>query len=80
MDEQKVLVTGGFGHIGSNKFQALQRLGFIPVTFDNLASGWRNAIEFGPFELGDLVNKAAYRSKWLKEHGLELPCRLKTEV
>ena len=55
MDEQKVLVTGGFEYIGSNTFQALQRPGFIPVTFDNLASGWRDAIEFGPFEQGDLV-------------------------
>ena len=80
MDEQKVLVMGGFGYIGSNTFQALQRLGFIPVTFDNLASGWRDAIEFGPFEQGDLVDKAACRSKRLKEHGLELPCCLKTEV
>ena len=55
MDEQKVLVTGGFEYIGSNTFQALQRPGFIPVIFDNLASGWRDAIEFGPFEQADLV-------------------------
>ena len=55
MDEQKVLVTGGFGYIGSNTFKAPQRLGIISVTFDNLASGWRDAIEFGPFEQGDLV-------------------------
>ena len=80
MDEQKVLVTSGFGYISSNTFQALQRPGFIPVTFDNLASGWRDAIEFGSFEQGDQVNKAACRSKRLKEHGLELLCRLKTEV
>ena len=80
MDEQKVLVTGGFGYIGSNTFKAPQRPGFISVTFDNLASGWRDTIEFGPFEQGDLVNKAACRSKRLKEHGLDLPCCLKTEV
>ena len=80
MDEQKVLVTGGFEYIGSNTFQALQRPGFIPVIFDNLASGWRDAIEFGSFKQGDQVNKAACRSKRLSEHGLELLCRLKTEV
>jgi UDP-glucose 4-epimerase len=27
------------------------------VTFDNLVSGWRDAVKFGPFEPGDLLNK-----------------------
>ena len=72
MDEQKVLVTGGAGYIGSHACKALQRSGFIPVTFDNLVTGWRDAVKFGPFEQGHLINKAARRSKLLKEHGLEL--------
>ena len=57
MDEQKVLVTGGAGYIGSHACKALQRSGFIPVTFDNLATGWRDAVKFGPLEQGDLLNK-----------------------
>ena len=58
MDEQKVLVTGGAGYIGSHACKALQRLGFIPVTFDNLVTGWRDAVKFGPFVQGDLLNKS----------------------
>ena len=57
MDEQKVLVTGGAGYIGSHACKALQQTGFIPVTFDNLVTGWRDAVKFGPFEQGDLLNK-----------------------
>ena len=57
MDEQRVLVTGGAGYIGSHACKALQRSGFIPVTFDNLVTGWRDAVKFGPFEQGDLLNK-----------------------
>ena len=57
MNEQKVLVTGGAGYIGSHACKALQQSGFIPVTFDNLVTGWRDAVKFGPFEQGDLLNK-----------------------
>lgn len=57
MGEQKVLVTGGAGYIGSHACKALQRAGFTPVVFDNLVTGWRDAIKFGPFEQGDLLNK-----------------------
>ena len=57
MDEKKVLVTGGAGYIGSHACKALQQSGFIPVTFDNLVTGWRDAVKFGPFEQGDLLNK-----------------------
>ena len=58
MDEQKALVTGGAGYIGSHACKALQRLGFIPVTFDNLVTGWRDAVKFGPFVQCDLLNKS----------------------
>ena len=58
MGEQKVLVTGGAGYIGSHACKALQQSGFIPVTFDNLVTGWRDAVKFGPFEQGDLLKKS----------------------
>ena len=57
MDDQKVLVTGGAGYIGSHACKVLKQSGFIPVTFDNLVTGWRDAVKFGPFEQGDLLNK-----------------------
>jgi len=52
-----VLVTGGAGYIGSHACKALKNAGYIPVTFDNLSVGWRDAVKFGPFEKGDLRNK-----------------------
>ena len=72
MDEQKVLIKGSAGYTGSHACKVLQRSGFISVTFDNLVTGRRDAVKFGPFEQGDLISKAARRSKLLKEHGLEL--------
>ena len=51
-------MTGGAGYIGSHACKALQQSGFIPVTFDNLVTGWRDAVKFGPLEQGDLLNKS----------------------
>ena len=53
-----VLVTGGAGYIGSHACKALAAAGHTPVTFDNLSTGWANAVKFGPFEEGDLLDKA----------------------
>ena len=55
---QHVLVTGGAGYIGSHACKALKAAGYIPVTFDNLETGWRDAVKFGPFEQGDLLDRA----------------------
>jgi len=53
-----VIVTGGAGYIGSHACKALARAGFVPVTFDNLVTGWEDAVKFGPFEKGDLLDRA----------------------
>ena len=52
-----VLVTGGAGYIGSHACKALRQLGFLPVTFDSLVTGWEDAVRFGPLERGDLLDK-----------------------
>ena len=54
----KVLVTGGAGYIGSHACKALAAAGYVPVTYDNLCTGWREAVKFGPFEQGDLMDRA----------------------
>ena len=51
-----VLVTGGAGYIGSHACKALKAAGFVPVTYDNLSTGWRDAVKFGPFEQGELTD------------------------
>lgn len=54
----RVLVAGGAGYIGSHACKALSKAGFEPVTYDNLATGWQEAVKFGPFEKGDLLDRA----------------------
>ncbi|SER03761.1 UDP-glucose 4-epimerase GalE [Thalassovita taeanensis] len=53
-----ILVTGGAGYIGSHACKALKAAGYTPVTFDNLYTGWEDAVKFGPFEKGDLLDRA----------------------
>ncbi len=52
-----ILVTGGAGYIGSHACKTLNNLGYIPVTLDNLSTGWADAVKFGPLERGDLLEK-----------------------
>jgi UDP-glucose-4-epimerase GalE len=53
-DRGAVLVVGGAGYVGSHIAKALMQAGYTPVTFDNLSSGRREFVKFGPFERGDL--------------------------
>jgi len=53
-----VLVTGGAGYIGSHACKVLAQAGYVPVTFDSLITGWRDAVKFGPFEQGELADRA----------------------
>lgn len=53
-----VLVSGGAGYIGSHACKALKEAGYLPVTFDSLVTGWEDSVKFGPFEQGDLMDRA----------------------
>ena len=53
-----ILVTGGAGYIGSHACKVLKAAGYTPVTYDNLSTGWEDAVKFGPFEKGDLNDRA----------------------
>ena len=54
--QSSVLVTGGAGYVGSHACKALHRAGFLPVTLDNLSTGHRQAVKWGPLEVGDVRN------------------------
>jgi UDP-glucose-4-epimerase GalE len=56
MDKNYVLVTGGAGYIGSHTCKALAEAGYIPVSFDNLSTGYKELVKWGPLIEGDLVN------------------------
>ena len=53
-----VLVTGGAGFVGSHACKALSRHGFTPVVYDNLSYGHEEAVRWGPFERGDILDRA----------------------
>lgn len=54
----RVLVTGGAGYIGAHACKVLARAGFVPVAYDNLSTGWADAVRFGPLVQGDLADRA----------------------
>ncbi len=54
----KVIVTGGAGYIGSHTCKELAKAGTEAITLDNLSTGHRDFIKWGPFEQGDLADKS----------------------
>ena len=60
-DRPAVLVAGGAGYIGAQTCKALAAAGYLPVTLDNLATGYAKAVKWGPFEQGDLRDKDRVR-------------------
>ncbi len=58
----RVLVTGGAGYIGSHTAKALAQAGHEPVVFDNLSSGHRWSVKWGPCVEGDLAEPETLKS------------------
>jgi len=54
----KVLVTGGAGFVGSHACKALASAGYEPVVYDNLSTGHRDLVRWGPLEEGDILDGA----------------------
>ena len=65
-DAPVILVTGGAGYIGSHTCKALKEAGFLPVTYDSLASGEKKAVQWGPFFEGDLLDEEALECVFTK--------------
>lgn len=53
-----ILVTGGAGYVGAHCCLALSRAGHKPVVYDNLSNGHRGFAKWGPFEQGNILDKA----------------------
>jgi UDP-glucose-4-epimerase GalE len=49
-----ILVTGGAGYIGSHTCKVLAEAGYIPIAYDNLSTGNRWSVKWGPLVEGDL--------------------------
>ena len=54
MNGGRVLVTGGAGFIGSHTCKLLAAAGFEPIVYDNLTTGHRSDVRWGPFVEGDI--------------------------
>jgi UDP-glucose 4-epimerase len=53
-----ILVTGGAGYVGSHCCLALARAGHTPIVFDKLSNGHAAFVKWGPFERGDILDRA----------------------
>lgn len=59
MPTETVLVTGGAGFIGAHTAKALAEAGYGVVVFDDLSSGYREAVRWGDLVTGDIRDEAA---------------------
>ena len=55
---QAVLVAGGAGYVGAHTCKSLARAGFLPVVLDNLSTGHREFVRWGPLVQADLHDTA----------------------
>lgn len=58
----KILITGGAGYIGSQTAKTLFKAGHQVVAFDNLSTGFRKLVKFGPLLEGDLRDQESISS------------------
>jgi len=58
----RVLVTGGAGFIGSHTCKLLAENGLEPISYDNLVTGNREAVQWGPLVVGDILDCAKLTS------------------
>ena len=56
-----ILVVGGAGYIGSYMCKRLAAAGHRPVVLDNLSTGHRAAVRYGPLIQGDMADGALLR-------------------
>ena len=53
-----ILVTGGAGYVGSHACKALAARGYRPVVYDNMVYGHKEAVKWGPLEIGDIADRS----------------------
>jgi UDP-glucose-4-epimerase GalE len=56
MKNKNVLVTGGAGYVGSHICKILKDKGYTPVVFDNLSTGHKEFVKWGPLFVGNILS------------------------
>jgi UDP-arabinose 4-epimerase len=56
-----ILVTGGAGYIGSHTCKVLAEAGYIPIAYDNMSTGNRWSVKWGPLIEADLADGVLLR-------------------
>jgi UDP-arabinose 4-epimerase len=67
MMPRRVLVAGGAGFIGSHTAKLLHSRDIEPVVYDNLVTGHRSSVRWGPFVHGDILD-TSHLTKTLAEY------------
>jgi UDP-glucose 4-epimerase len=70
MDNDKILVTGGAGYIGSHVVRQLGAEGENVITLDNLSTGFEAAVTVGELVIGD-TGDAALLDRIFAEHDID---------
>ncbi len=68
--KKSILVVGGAGYIGSHVCKTLDAAGYQPVTLDNLCTGYRNFVKFGPL-VEAAVSDIEAVSSTVKQYNIE---------
>ena len=55
---KNILIVGGAGYIGSHICKCLSENGYLPIVLDNLSTGHRRAVKWGPFIEGAVEQKS----------------------
>lgn len=70
---EAILVTGGAGFVGSHLCKMLARVGFMPVTYDNLLHGHETAVRWGPLVRGDITD-ADHLATTIRDYQIKTVC------
>ena len=70
MSNNKILVTGGAGYIGSHVVRQLGDAGESVISLDNLSTGFRDAVTAGDLVIGD-TGDAALLDRIFSEHDID---------
>jgi UDP-arabinose 4-epimerase len=70
LEKTAVLIAGGAGFIGSHTAKILHRSGMLPVVLDNLITGNRWSVKFGPLAEGEIADRSLV-VRLIQEHSIQ---------